>query len=67
MTSPPDGLPPDDLLVVENLTKHFPIKGGGVIHAVNGVSLLSVVARPSASSASPVAASPLSPGCACGW
>src|SRR4051794_23281403 len=31
--------PPDDLLTVENLTKHFPIKGGGVIHAVNGVSL----------------------------
>ena len=30
---------PDDLLTVENLTKHFPIKGGGVIHAVNGVSL----------------------------
>ena len=30
---------PDDLLTVENLTKHFPIKGGGVIHAVNGVNL----------------------------
>lgn len=27
------------LLSVENLTKHFPIKGGGVIHALNGVSL----------------------------
>lgn len=26
------------LLRVENLTKHFPIKGGGVIHALNGVS-----------------------------
>jgi oligopeptide/dipeptide ABC transporter ATP-binding protein len=30
---------PDDLLTVENLIKHFPIKGGGVIQAVNGVSL----------------------------
>ncbi|MGH1483165.1 MAG: ABC transporter ATP-binding protein [Geminicoccales bacterium] len=27
------------LLKVENLTKHFPLKGGGVIHALNGVSL----------------------------
>jgi oligopeptide/dipeptide ABC transporter ATP-binding protein len=36
MSSPPE---PDDLLTVENLIKHFPIKGGGVIHAVNGVSL----------------------------
>ena len=26
-------------LSVKNLTKHFPIKGGGVIHALNGVSL----------------------------
>ncbi|UEM07065.1 ATP-binding cassette domain-containing protein (plasmid) [Skermanella rosea] len=39
MTSAPETTAPDDLLTVENLTKHFPIKGGGVIHAVNGVSL----------------------------
>ncbi|UEM24842.1 ATP-binding cassette domain-containing protein (plasmid) [Skermanella mucosa] len=39
MTSAPEATAPDDLLTVENLTKHFPIKGGGVIHAVNGVSL----------------------------
>ncbi|EWY37219.1 hypothetical protein N825_21050 [Skermanella stibiiresistens SB22] len=31
--------PSDDLLAVEDLTKHFPLKTGGVIHAVNGVSL----------------------------
>jgi oligopeptide/dipeptide ABC transporter ATP-binding protein len=29
----------DPLLEVSDLTKHFPIKGGGVIHALNGVSL----------------------------
>jgi oligopeptide/dipeptide ABC transporter ATP-binding protein len=28
----------DELLTVESLTKHFPVKGGGRIHAVNGVS-----------------------------
>jgi oligopeptide/dipeptide ABC transporter ATP-binding protein len=28
----------DDLLAVESLIKHFPVKGGGRIHAVNGVS-----------------------------
>ena len=27
------------LLQLKNLTKHFPLKGGGVIHALNGVSL----------------------------
>ncbi|HYE00250.1 MAG TPA: oligopeptide/dipeptide ABC transporter ATP-binding protein [Alphaproteobacteria bacterium] len=29
----------DDLLIVEDLVKHYPVRGGGAIHAVNGVSL----------------------------
>ena len=30
---------PDPLLAVEELSKHFPVKGGGRVHALNGVSL----------------------------
>jgi len=33
MTAPPP------LLAVEDLSKHFPLKGGGRVHALNGVSL----------------------------
>ena len=58
---------PEPLLAVEALSKHFPAKGGGRVHALNGVSLeFSGAARRSASSASRAAASRRSRAPCCG-
>ncbi len=67
LPAPRDAAPEDSgdpLLVVEGLTKHFPVKGGfpirrtvGAVQAVDGIDLTVHVGRASASSASPAVAS----------